>query len=1434
MSVHGYTDEEYEYESDGDNVTLISKLDVSSPLHLHPNDSATLTVVSVKLKGTENYQVWSCAMLLALEGKNKTGFIDGSCRRSNTDEILGKQWDRVNAVVLGWILNSISEELFLGQIFSKRAKHVWDELKDTYDKVDGSVTFNLHHKINSLSQNGSSIADYYHKLNALWKQFDALVQLPRCTCHAAEDFKKHNSLMKLMQFLMGLDDSYMQIRSNILSRDPLPDVRGAYAIISSEESHRVVSSSSVGTSQRSQSSVFNSSVNNRGFTQRPPTSGNSSRPNNVNRPSGNGNRRTSGGPTLVCEHCGFNGHTIDRCFKIIGYPSNFDRRNNSSSSNQNSQNQTNQNFNWRFVTIICGPSTSSTFSDDQISKLISLIKENSLSNNGNGVHANMAVNVIDISYLNIKVSHPNGTEALITKVGNLVLTKFLTLYDVLVVPEYSVTLVSVHKIAKDSKFIVGFDESKCFLISQDLMDVKLMGIGRQVNGLYFFDKLEGNILHSNMSNSTLFNWHDRLGHPSDQVLEELKHDLYLKNNIDNKSCEICLKAKQTREPFPLSEHKSTALGELVHLDLWGPYKVVSKEGHRYFLTIVDDYSRAVWAYLLKSKEEVFDCVYTFFNLIKNQFHKSVKVFRSDNGTEFLNHKMTKFCGTNGIIHQTSCAYTPQQNGIVERKHRHLLNVARSLLFQGGIPLYLWSECIITASYLINRFPSSVLKGYSPYQLVFNKKPLMKHLRVFGCLCFATVLNNHDKFSSRAEKCVFVGYSSFKKGYKLFSLERRQFIFSRDVKFFEKVFPFKIKQDSVSNTSQDLDHVNFFIEVDHEGPDTSNDEININTKGQSEGSNSPYNSSPTIDQYVDDLGHSLGSNGSASEDEMAATSEPHNVTSEDGFENVPITESVSNLETQPLRRSERTSVFPNKYNEFVVDSKVRYGLEKFVSYSNLSSENLCFATELNKAFEPRNYREACKDQHWIEAMNKEMKALYDNDTWEITELPLGRKSIGGKWVLKLNTGLVEILKGIRLAIQNSWPLFQLDVNNAFLYGYLSETVYMDLPEGYFSPNDKRVCRLKKSLYGLKQAPRQWNAKLTHTLIEHGFKQSKSDYSLFTKSEKGSFIVLLVYVDDIIVTGNNVNSIESFKKFLKTKFQIKDLGKLKYFLGIEVVDTNKGVCLSQRKYCLDLLSEFGLLACKPSAIPLEQNISITNELTDSDLLIDNITEYQKLIDKLIYLTHTRRDIAYSVHCLSQFMHKPLKSHLKIALKVLRYLKSAPGKGIHVIKNNVTSLDVYVDADWAKCVVTRKSVTGFCILLNGSLVSWKSKKQNTLSKSSAEAEYRAIASATSEIVWILKILQDLNWEHFIPAKVFCDSQAAIKIAANPVFHERTKHLEIDLHFVRDKIISGVIKTYKISSTNQVADVLTKGLDKIQHENLISKMGMFDVFQAKVKGGC
>ncbi|GJT15696.1 ribonuclease H-like domain-containing protein [Tanacetum coccineum] len=223
-----------------------------------------------------------------------------------------------------------------------RAFEVWNELKEIFDRVDGFMTFNLHHKINSLTQNGSPVAEYFNKLSTLWKQFDTLIQLPRCTCHVTKDFKKHNQLMKLMHFLMGLDHSYMQLRSNILSRDPLSDAKGAYVLISSEESHRaVVTSSRAGPSQRAQSFVFNSSVNNRSVVQRSQTFGNTPRSNNAPRPNNNGNRRSAGGPTLVCEHYGFNDHTMD--------------------------------------------SSTSTYYDEQISKLISLIKENSLKDNGKGV-----------------------------------------------------------------------------------------------------------------------------------------------------------------------------------------------------------------------------------------------------------------------------------------------------------------------------------------------------------------------------------------------------------------------------------------------------------------------------------------------------------------------------------------------------------------------------------------------------------------------------------------------------------------------------------------------------------------------------------------------------------------------------------------------------------------------------------------------------------------------------------------------------------------------------------------------------------------------------------------------------------------------------------------------------------------------------------------
>ncbi|GJV97416.1 putative RNA-directed DNA polymerase [Tanacetum coccineum] len=495
-----------------------------------------------------------------------------------------------------------------------------------------------------------------------------------------------------------------------------------------------------------------------------------------------------------------------------------------------------------------------------------------------------------------------------------------------------------------------------------------------------------------------------------------------------------------------------------------------------------------------------------------------------------------------------------------------------------------------------------------------------------------------------------------------------------------------------------------------------------------------------------------------------------------------------------RRSSRPHKLPTNLNDFIVEGKVKFGVERVVNYSNLSKENFCYASSLNKSVEPRTYQEAILDVNWVNAMNEEMKALNENQTWTLTDLPAGRKAIGCKWVYKIkykSNGEIErykarlVAKGysqregidyeetfspvvkmvtvrclIALAVKNKWNLYQLDVNNAFLYGSIEDDVYMSLPQGYFSKSKTKVCKLVKSLYSLKQALRKWNEKLVTILSENGFIQSQSDHSLFIKSKGDLFVALVVYVDDIFLTVNDEEEIQNFKQFLSSKFQIKDLGKLKYFLGIEVLDENNSIVLSQRKHCLELLQEFGMLGCKHVSIPMEANHVMAHAPTKKDPVLTNITGFQKLVGKLIYLSHTRPDIAYFMHCLSQRMHAPLKSNLKDALKVLRYLKGSPGKGIKFTSGLTTSessgkVTGYSDADWAKCLIIRKSFSGYCIFFNNCLIFWKSKKQATLSKSSTESEYRAMGSTTCEIMWIIKILKDLKINVTLPVSLFCDNK-------------------------------------------------------------------------------
>jgi hypothetical protein len=539
----------------------------------------------------------------------------------------------------------------------------------------------------------------------------------------------------------------------------------------------------------------------------------------------------------------------------------------------------------------------------------------------------------------------------------------------------------------------------------------------------------------------------------------------------------------------------------------------------------------------------------------------------------------------------------------------------------------------------------------------------------------------------------------------------------------------------------------------------------------------------------------------------------------------------------------------------VSTTIVHPLSSVLSYNTCSPAYKLFCCSISSTIEPKTYNQASKFDCWKKAMDAEISALEVNKTWTVVDLPCGKVPIGCKWVYKIKyhaNGTIErykarlVAKGytqmegvdyfdtfspvakittvrvlLAVAAVKGWYLEQLDVNNAFLHGDLHEEVYMSLPPGY-DASPSKVCKLNKSLYGLKQASRQWYSKLSAALISLGYKASQADPSLYVKSRGASFTALLVYVDDIVLSGTSIDEIQSVKAFLDQQFKIKDLGQLRFFLGLEIARSSSGIFLNQRKYTLELLDDTGFLGSKPATVPLDPHTKLS--ATDG-VPFDDPSGYRRLIGRLLYLTHTRPDISFAVQHLSQYVSNPLVPHYQAATRILRYLKSCPAKGILFSSQSPLQLHGFADSDWACCPNTRRSITGYCVLFGSSLISWKSKKQNTVSRSSTEAEYRALASLTCELQWLQYLFQDLHITFTQSASVYCDNKSAIYLAHNPTFHERSKHIELDCHIIREKLQSKLIHLLPVPSKSQLADVLTKPLHSPAFSSLLSKLGLCSI---------
>lgn len=855
-----------------------------------------------------------------------------------------------------------------------------------------------------------------------------------------------------------------------------------------------------------------------------------------------------------------------------------------------------------------------------------------------------------------------------------------------------------------------------------------------------------------------------------------------------------------------------------------------------FLTIVDDHSRTVWTHLMLAKSEVASLLQKFIAMASRQFNKQVKTVRSDNGTEFMCLK--SYFADNGIFHQTSCVYTPQQNGRVERKHRHILNVARSLLFQAYLPTSFWGESVLTTAYLINRTPTPILDGKTPYEILYSKAPTYAELRVFGSLCFAKKHSaRSDKFQERGRKGIFVGYPHGQKGWRIYDIESNDFFVSRDVIFQEDCFPYAAKKNIITESSSPHVIPPPTLAYDDDLPSSPLDTEQINA--------APPTATLTTTITINE----------------SPPSSPINTVTPVVVPPAPLRRGLRNrqesvrlkdYETYAIQcDSPSVSLTPDPISEKF--GTCIYPMANFISCERFSESHQHFLAAISMFDPPLTYNQAVQEKEWRNAVSFEVDALEDQGTWDITKLPPGVKAIGSKWVFRIkynSDGTIERYKARLVALGNhqkegvdftetfapvvkmqtvrllldvaaakNWELHQMDVHNAFLHGDLKEDIYMKPPPRFKTTDPSLVCKLKKSIYGLKQAPRCWFEKLSTSLIKFGFIQSKKDYSLFTSIRGSTVLHVIVYVDDLVICGNDASVIAKFKVYLSQYFKMKDLGHLKYFLGIEVARSPEGIFLSQRKYFLDVIEECGLSGSRPAETPLEQNHKLASSTSS---IFPEPDKYRRLVGRLVYLTHTKPEISYAVNMLAQFMQKPLSDHWDAALRLVRYLKGCPGQGILLSSASNLQLTGYSDSDHAGCPLTRRSLIGYLVKLGNSPVSWKTKKQDKVSRSSAEAEYRAMAMTCQELMWVKEVLLSLGISHDQPMHLVCDSQSALHIASNPVFHERTKHIETDCHFIRDEYTSGNLAFSHVSTTVQPAYIFTKALGSQQFRFLRDKLGV------------
>ncbi|GJU36003.1 putative ribonuclease H-like domain-containing protein [Tanacetum coccineum] len=524
-------------------------------------------------------------------------------------------------------------------------------------------------------------------------------------------------------------------------------------------------------------------------------------------------------------------------------------------------------------------------------------------------------------------------------------------------------------------------------------------------------------------------------------------------------------------------------------------------------------------------------------------------------------------------------------------------------------------------------------------------------------------------------------------------------------------------------------------------------------------------------------------------------------------------------------------------------------------TNHKDQQTClFACFLSQE-EPKKVSQALADESWVEAMQEELLQFKLQEVWVLCDLPEGKRVIGTKWVfrnkrdergtiIKNKARLVaqgyrqeegvdydEVfapvarIEAIRLFLAFAsfmgFTVYQMDVKSAFLYGNITEEVYVKQPPGFEDPaHPNKVYRVVKALYGLHQAPRAWYERLSTFLLKHGYRRGAIDKTLFIKKDRRDIMLVQVYVDDIIFGSTKSSMVKDFEDLMQKEFKMSSMGELTFFLGLQVKQSNGGIFLSQDKYVKDILNKFDFRTIKPASTPIEAHKSLGKDEEGEDV---DVHLYRSMIGCLMYLTASRPDIMFAVCLCARFQVTPKVSHLHAVKRIFRYLKHQPKLGLWYPKDSPFHLEAFSDSDYAGDNHDRRSTSGGCQYLGRRLVSWQCKKQTIVAISSTEAEYVAAASCCAQVLWMQNQLLDYGF-NFMNTEIHIDNESTICIVRNPVLHSKTKHIQIRHHFIRDCYEQRLINVVKVHTDDNVADLLTKGFDLARFNFLVVTIGMMN----------